>query len=142
MTKPEKVTPAEESVLLKAAERTVDKLVKADRKRRFQVYALGVMAVVLAVVSGFTTYGYYQNQQITSTTRTGALTQCISGNAHLSVDVNVWEQFIALLLKGNANAQAHKEGAAFDKFVSQQFALRDCYSLYGVTPPKGYQSPK
>lgn len=124
------------ALLITAAEKLVDRLIKADRRRRFQVYTLGVIAIVLAAVVGFTVYGYNQDQALVTTVRTGAVSQCVSGNAHLKVDVDVWEQFIALLLKGNANAQAHKEGAAFDKYVNAQFALRNCDSLYGITPSK------
>jgi hypothetical protein len=133
---------ATDSLLLQAAERTVDKLIKADRKRRYQVYTLSVVVIVLAAVVGFSAYGYFQNQNLATSIRDGAVAQCISGNAHLEVDVTTWEQFIALLLKGTASVQAHKEGAAFDKYVNTQYALRDCYALYDITPPKGYVSPK
>lgn len=132
---------AVDSLLLRAAEKTVDKLLAADRKRRFQVYALGVIAIVLAAVVGWSVNGYIQNQSLALQIRDGAVSQCISGNAHLSVDVDVWEQFIALLLKGSASAEAHKEGAEFDKYVNRQFALRNCYATYGVTPPAGYSPP-
>jgi hypothetical protein len=134
---------AGDSLLLKAAEKTVDRLLKADRKRRFQVYTLGVIAIVLAAVVGWSIDGYFQNQNLATTVQTGAVAQCISGNAHLEVDVDVWEQFIALLLKGTSvSSEAHKDGLEFDKYVNAQFALRDCYALYHITPPAGYKAPK
>jgi hypothetical protein len=120
------------ALLVAAAERLVDRLVKADRRRRIQVYTLGVIAIVLAAVVGWSVDGYFQNQQLANTVRSGAVSQCISGNAHLKVDVDVWEQFIALLLKGNDSVQAHKEGAEFDKYVNAQFTLRNCDALYGI----------
>src|ERR1700677_2745738 len=124
------------ALLVAAAEKLVDRLIKADRRRRFQVYALGMIAIVIAAVVGWSVDGYFQNQSLTTSVQGAALAQCISGNAHLEVDVDVWEQFIALLLKGPAiSAEAKKDGAEFDKYVNAQFALRNCYALYHVPAP-------
>jgi hypothetical protein len=54
--------PADESKLLTAAEALVQNLIKADRKRKWQVRVLGVVSVLLIVVSVFTALGYFSNR--------------------------------------------------------------------------------
>lgn len=134
--------PAGDSALLKIAERTVDKLIAADRWRKVQVRVLGAMVILLAAVLAFTTYGYFQNKELAATLRAGSLSECISSNTHLQTQITVWDGFITLLLEGSTDKTAIAKGKEFEAYIATQFSQRDCYAIYHVTPPKGYVSPK
>ena len=128
---------AGESALVGTAETLVAKLVKADKRRTWQVRILGLVCVVLVAVSVFTVKGYFSNRDNATGLRADSVASCVSGNTTRALDITIWDSFINLLLKGNTNATANAEGKTFEQLVQKTYAPRDCQAEYanvGSTP--------
>lgn len=131
----------DESSLLNTAEAIVQRLVKADKRRKWQVRVLAAVCALLMVVSVFTALGYFSNRDAAAGIKSGAVSSCASGNKARATNEYIWVSFINLLLKGNTNAEAQKEGKAFIALVQNNEKPQDCSKIYSAQASAAF-SPK
>jgi hypothetical protein len=110
------------SPLVKAAEVAVKRL---TRPYKVMVALLVVLIVVLGVV-------VYRGQQLTETVKSGAISSCEATNARGAADIQHWDLFLSLLLKGDTNKTSLAEGAEIEASVAKTDAPRDCAAIYGA----------
>jgi hypothetical protein len=124
-----------ESRLSIVAEKQVDRLIKAARWNRTWIHILGMVCVVLAIVIGVGTWNVNRVNNLVNTTKAGAFSQCVSGNQHLAYEQQVVDEFVYLTHPPTVDANY------FIALAAHNFAQRDCYATYNVTPPAGYKPP-
>jgi hypothetical protein len=111
--------------------RAVEHAVKKQlRWKSFQIWLVYALVFGLAVVTAVTVFNNIQVQQAATQLKNDAIASCTAGNNGRTAELQVWDAFINLLLKGNTNATAQQEGAAFKKYLIGALAQRNCQQAY------------
>ena len=84
--------PKGESVLVGTAELMVSRLVKADRRRAWQVRLLAVVGSVSLTAGILAGIGYFQNRASSNGLRQQSITNCENNNKFRAAQVSTWEK--------------------------------------------------
>lgn len=132
--------PDSENPLVKAAERQVDALVAAAllksaevRRLRFLARVSTASAVILAVMVTVVSILAVTGYSLARSVQSASVSQCRAGNTLRAGDTQVWDAFIALILRGNHNPGDLAKGRSFERYVAKVDAPRDCQKVYGVS---------
>jgi hypothetical protein len=132
-----------ESRLAQAAGKEVERLIKAKSMPRWWGKAFIALFILVGIVVGIGIWNVNRvnelvtdNRNFSTSIQHGAFTECISGNVHLGYEQQIVDAFVSFT---PANGTA--TGKYFLQLAAHNFAQRDCYTLYNVTPPKGYVAP-
>jgi hypothetical protein len=129
--------------MMRATEAAVKQLTRPTKRL---LALLVVLCVVMAGVVGFLGYKNVthpdtnalkaqaaQISQVVNTVRAGAISSCEATNARSAADIQHWDLFIGLLLKGQTNPTVLAEGHEVTASVAKSDAPRDCQAIYGTT---------
>jgi hypothetical protein len=93
----------------------VTRLVRADRRRKWQVRLLGFVCIGVLVLAGLNFRDYVavraltrQNQHIVHAVRAGSIASCEAGNRARSTNKLIWGSFLNLLID-NPETAAQRE---------------------------------
>jgi hypothetical protein len=91
---------------------------------------LGVFVIAALVASGLSIYNWNRAVDATNQLRSQAITSCENGNQVRAADVQIWNEFISILLQGNKNPQAAALGRQFEAYIAQKEMPRNCQQAY------------
>lgn len=123
---------------LKATQRELASLQKANRLRKIQVRILGAVVILALATAAVSIYNWVQNAGATSQLRTQAISQCVEGNTDRAAEVQVWDHILSEFLVSTKNeppaqAEATKEFVqGTETYVMQQLAPHNCTAAYAT----------
>lgn len=97
-------------------------LVRADRLRKWQIFALALMAALLA-------YGWYQNRSLAiqaESNKDAIIRNCETSNESRKNQRDLWAYVISLTPEQPRTETQQNRTDEFQKFVDKTFAQRDC----------------
>lgn len=110
----------EKPLTVVAAERTVDKMVKAIRLQRIWIAVLAVICVLMVAYGIVIGVVLVRGKDLVQTVQHGSITSCQSGNRARATNEKIWGQFINVLLKSD---KASVTSSAFKNMQKQVAAL-------------------
>jgi hypothetical protein len=94
----------DESAMIRAAERQVDRLTRAVTWFKYCLILVGVVCAGLAVLAVLFGIQSSQTRALSKKIQQGSITSCQGGNATRAADTQIWDKFVALLLGTSSNA--------------------------------------
>lgn len=123
-----KVTAAQDSA--EQAKTSADSVARSANLWKKLTLVLGIVVLVLAVTVGFGVKLYMNQQDATAKLRSQATAACETGNDRAAGTVTALDELVVLLEGSHPTAKVQQEAAAYEKFVAQHNAQRDCQSLH------------
>ena len=120
-----------ESTLVAAAAREVQRLVAANKLRRIQVRILAGVCAALILGAAILSYNVIQERGLSTRVQHGSVAECQASNSTRDANVQTWDFFLGILLKGNKNSADLAAGQRVETFIADHNKQRDCIKLYG-----------
>lgn len=110
------VEEAGEASYVAAAEKQIDRLVRANRKQRAISVIIGILVVLLIWVA------WGQHQQ--------ALESCRADNSYRVEDNQIWDYFIGVLVAGNNQPNVQAQARIVENHIAQLDTSANCTSTW------------